>query len=412
MNQPKTQVQMILEYIQDNPHLEHTSVSIADAIGLDRRRASKTIHDMVKRGVIDRNVVRRIIVPINDSFATRDDISKPNITSGTVELLDLFKNTDRINFYEACEILDMSPSELRGEILNVRARDGIEIAEIDGILVRGVTIREKIETLARKEIKFGVASDLHFGAKAAQITALHEFVKDCIDVGAKHIIVPGDVTDGTGIYAGQDLEQYASSAEAQLSSVYRNLPRGVQYIMLGGNHDHSWISRARGYNILASLESIRDDVTFIGFDRAIVPLLPGVDAMVWHGRGGGAYAKSYKLQNHVRNIAFDELRKLLTDNIPPTIRLLFAGHWHDFAEIEEGGIECFLCGAFAGRNTLTDRMGVTPVIRGLIIEIGFDDNGKLKRIRCDKMNYKEIDGDWKNYEHDPQEEKILKPIFS
>lgn len=388
--------QRVLDYMMQHPYARPKEV--AAALGdMTADQAGKAASELRKEGKLDR--------PGGYEPPPFADSEPTSITG-------LFTETDRIRVADALEKLDVSPSELRGMIADVRARDGIEIAEIDGELVYGVTQRSTVETLAAKQIVFGVASDLHIGAKAYQPTALSRFVKDCKARGVTHILVPGDVFDGTGIYSGQDLEQYAPTAELQLESAIKTLPSGVQWIMIGGNHDYSWMSKAKGYNILARLETEREDVTFCGFDRAVIPLLPKVDALLWHGMGGSAYAKSYKLQNAVRNIAFDELRKLLNDGVEPTIRFLFAGHWHIFAEIDDGGIECFLPGAFSGRNNLTDRLGVTPSIRGLIIEAEIDGKGRLSRVRCDKLTYTEITDDWKNYQHEVKKCRTIQPLFA
>jgi predicted phosphodiesterase len=336
----------------------------------------------------------------------------PFADSEPTSITGLFTETDRIRVADALEKLDVSPSELRGMIADVRARDGIEIAEVDGELLYGVTRRENMKPLATKTIRFGVASDLHIGAKAFQPTALARFVDDCKARKVTHILVPGDIFDGTGVYQGQELEQYATTAETQLESAIKTLPVGVQWIMLGGNHDYSWMSRAKGYNILARLETEREDVTFVGFDRATVPLLPGVDALLWHGMGGLSYAKSYKLQNAARNLAFEQLEKVIMDGLPPTIRFLFAGHWHTWNESDEGGIECYLAGSFSGSNGLTKRMLVTPSIRGLIVEADLDGKNRLGRLRCDKMIYPEIQDDWKSYNHEVVKCRVLQPLLS
>jgi hypothetical protein len=412
---PKSLPSQIVEVVRRS-QLPISVAEIAEQLGETTAAINKRMTDLYKAGRLKRSDILRYgkVRDCSRELTSHPEQFKPvkqDTESEPVTLLELFEGKDQVDLLDACEKLDVSPGEIRGMLQDTRARDGIEIAEIDGKLVMGVTRRDKPNPLADRKIKFGVASDMHLGSKSTQITALNEFVKDCIKAGVTHILVPGDVTDGTGIFPGQDLHQYAQTAEAQLYSAVKNLPRGVEWIVLGGNHDYSWMSKARGYNILARLETEREDVTFIGFDRAIVPLLPGVDAMLWHGRGGGAYAKSYKLQNHVRNIAFDELRKFLNDDIPPSIRFLFGGHWHVFAEVEDGGIECFLCGAFSGRTNLTDQMGVSCIIRGLVIETEIDCRGRIKRLRCDKLTYPEITDDWKNYDHEPQARKILTPVF-
>ena len=61
--------------------------------------------------------------------------------------------------------------------------------------------------------------------------------------GSGIYLIAGDLCDGAGIYPGQELEQYASTADEQEASVINNIPRkpGLKYFVLGGNHDLSLI---------------------------------------------------------------------------------------------------------------------------------------------------------------------------
>lgn len=327
-------------------------------------------------------------------------------------LLSLFKNTNQIQFKDVLERLDLSPSMLRSMIDDYRSH-GTEIYEHDDMIRFGVPEQSKaMKPLAEKEIIFGVASDLHFGAKACQITALKKFCDECKREGVTHILVPGDIVDGSGVYKGQELEQYATMADEQEQSVIQNLPTGFQWIVLGGNHDWSFMAKGRGHNPLRAIETQREDVCLIGYDRETVPLLPGVDAILWHGRGGSAYAKSYKLQNEARNIAFSELRQMMADNKPaPTVRFLFGGHYHIFCYTIEGGIHCYFCGSFEGSNGLTNQMGVDPVICGLLIHATIK-RGSIVKSRVDVLEYPEIKDDYKNYKHAVTYSRPEAPIFA
>lgn len=413
----------LLSFVRDNPHCTrkqwHEHLRAIARTDRERKRISDRISYYRAHGVIPESwgklheyETQTITVNMNQPV---DKILTDMFTGGSSEptrIEDLFRDRSSIPARDAAWDLDCSPYELRLMIADARSR-GIEIAEIDGVLHYGVVEDSPIETLGTDQIVFGVMSDLHFGAKACQITAISRFVDDCMHEGVTHILIPGDIVDGTGIFKGQDLEQYAATADGQESSVIRNLPvkKGLRYIALGGNHDESWMKNGKGHNPLRAIETQREDFTFVGFNRKKIPLLPGVDCVLWHGCGGSSYAKTYKIQKHVSNIAYDELRRA-QEGIEPTVRFLLAGHWHVYAEILDGGIEAMLCGAFAGTNGLTAMLGVDPVIRGLIVWANLDKRGKLRRIRVDKMDYPEIADDWKNYSHEPVETVIERPLFT
>lgn len=140
-----------------------------------------------------------------------------------------------------------------------------------------------------KEVVFGVCSDLHFGSNACQLTALNEFAELCKKQDVKHMLVPGDILAGHNVYSGQAMDQYAFGADEQEASAIVNLPAGFDWYLLGGNHDYSFI-RHSGHNPITVLASKRDDIHYIGYDEADIPLLSGVDAKLWHPSGGVPYS--------------------------------------------------------------------------------------------------------------------------
>lgn len=412
----------LLSFVRDNPHCTrkqwHEHLRAIARTDRERKRISDRISYYRAHGVIPESwgklheyETQTVTVNLNQPI---ERVLTDIFTGGSSEptcIEDLFKDRTSIPAKDAAWELNTDRYGLDQMLIDARAR-GVEIAMIDGILYYGVVEESYVSTLGTDKIVFGVMSDLHYGSKACQITAINRFVEECKKEGVSHIIIPGDITDGAGVYKGQELEQYAITADGQESSVVRNLPvvKGIQYWALGGNHDESFMKAGRGHNPLRAIEREREDFKFIGFTRKKIPILPGVDAVVWHG-GNIAYAKSYPLQKHVINIAFDELKKA-QEGIEPTVRFLFGGHLHIYAEIMDGGIMSMFCGAFAGANGLTAKMGVDPNIRGLIVWAELDKRGRLCKVRTDKLDYPEIQDDWKNYSHEPVETVIERPLFT
>jgi hypothetical protein len=165
MNNPKTTRQIIEQFIRQNPqatYLDYRRWLLTMEPGL-RNRVSSSMSDLRTR--------KGVRVPWGDETrgksqtqTTRrdDDATEAEYTGDAVtELKALFSGTDRIPFGVAVDRLDIAPSELRGLIVDIRAREGIEIAEVDGELVFGVVTRSRLEPLATQVIRFGVASDLH-----------------------------------------------------------------------------------------------------------------------------------------------------------------------------------------------------------------------------------------------------------
>lgn len=293
---------------------------------------------------------------------------------------------------------------------------GKEVAIIDERVVfsKKETIPVDIDKkpLGKKELIFATMSDLHFGSKHVQITAMHEFAKECKKEGVSHIFVPGDVCAGKGVYAGQEYDLHLLSAEEQEDSVVVNLPKGFEYYALGGNHDYAFIKRGSGHNCLKAIENRRDDFTYIGFDEAVIPILPGVDMMLWHPSGGLAYALSYKLQKGAESIAHSELYSVVQGiKNRPTLRFLLAGHTHTQLQALFGGMLAMQCGCFEGRTNLCKRNKLTPAIGGWIIKACLGRNGKLKRFNTTFYMYDEIIDDYKNYDHEAEYKVITDPIM-
>jgi UDP-2,3-diacylglucosamine pyrophosphatase LpxH len=273
----------------------------------------------------------------------------------------------------------------------------------------GIEIENPLEDT---EITFAIMSDPHFGSKACQITALNEFCEICRKKGVKQIFVPGDVVAGFNVYPGQMFDVYAISSEEQEESVIVNLPKGFEWYMLGGNHDYSFIKRGGGHNPLLVIENQRKDTHYIGFDQATIPLLPNVDAILWHPAGGIPYAYSYRLQKGIEQVAFSELTKISRDiKTKPTVKFMFAGHLHIELQAMFGNILGVQCGAFEGQSNYLKKKGLIPTVGGWIFNVDITSDGNLRSFSPKFYVFPDIIDDWKNYNHSLTKKQIISPIF-
>lgn len=316
---------------------------------------------------------------------------------------------------DVCNELQIIPAQVAALVDECQA-EGYEIGIKDGIVCWSKTESlepvPNLDPLGETEIVLGIVSDTHGGAKQSQITALNLFCEDCRKAGVEHILHAGDAHDGVGVYRGQEQEQYALTAEAQAESNAVNWPAGFTWHVLGGNHDHSTV-RKGGINPLKFLAQLRPDVIPYPFDQADVPILPGVDLRLWHPGGGVAYAKSYRLQKFTAEMAFGELSGVaMASKERPTIRFIVQGHFHQMMVLPFGpAIWSCMPGAFAGENGLTKRMGVTPVVGGLILRAWLDRDGRLTGFIPDFRIYPEIEDDWQNYRYSLPETEPVLPLF-
>lgn len=331
-------------------------------------------------------------------------------------LLDNLKNKKFIEIDEISYNLNLNKTDII-HIINDLRKKGFELIYFDEkirLSNNEVLSNNKInDNLGDNEIIFGVASDLHFGSKSCQITALNEFCHLCKKEGVKYIFSPGDIVAGSNLYPGQMYDVYALSADEQEQSVIKNLPSGFEWIMIGGNHDYSFIKKGGGHNPLLVLENYRKDITYVGFDEATIPILNGVDLMMWHPSGGVPYSISYRLQKGVEQIAFDELKNVCMGNKEkPTLRFILAGHLHIQMQAMFGSIFGMQCGTFEGTTNYLKRKGLSPSIGGWIVKATLGKNGLLKNFEAKFHMFEEIENDWKNYNHEINHNyNINKPIF-
>lgn len=257
------------------------------------------------------------------------------------------------------------------------------------------------------DITFGVLSDTHCGSKAEQPTALHDFCHIAYEeYGVRHFLHGGDVMAGFGVYKGQMMDVYATTGAEQARIAMNNIPyfADARWYMLGGNHGFSFYKAA---GLDARREMLRDhpqhglnargDITLLPFDAADLPLLPGIDAHLWHPAGGIPYAYSYRGQRAADQLAFDELMEVTVGAKPkPTLRLLVIGHMHVMYTFFAGPIFVVGAGCFEGRTSYLLRKGLIPHIGGWIIKCRFVD-GFLHRVSPTAIRYREIDGDWQHW---------------
>lgn len=376
---------------------------------LDYNKDYKTFSDYVTK------VKRRNVLKKNNDVLKNEKNKLNHLDSNEELILDQLKPKKFIDVKSLAKSLSLNKNEIMALIENLRKK-GFEVIYTDdkiSLSDHEVVSGNITQPLEDKEIIFGVASDLHFGSKACQLTALNEFCHICKKNDVKYIFSPGDIVAGNNIYPGQLYDIYAMSADKQEQSVIKNLPKGFEWIMIGGNHDYGFIKKGGGHNPLLVIENYRDDVKYVGFDEANVPILNNVDLKMWHPSGGAPYSISYRLQKGIEQIAFDELKSVCDGSKEkPTLRFVLAGHLHIQMQAMFGSIFGMQCGTFEGTTNYLKRKGLSPSIGGWIVKATLGPDTLLKNFEAKFHMFKEIENDWKNYDHEiPVQPRITSPIF-
>ena len=328
--------------------------------------------------------------------------------------LEILTKRKIVDLSELCNIFNCTPLEINRKYINHFRDLGYEMSTDNHRVFLSqdhIFDPEPVKRLALKEIKFGIASDLHFASKAVQITALNLYCETCKQLGIKHIFVPGDVVAGIKVYPGQVYDLYAHSAEEQAESVLANLPAGFTWYIMGGNHDYSFMKRG-GHNIINAIAAQRDDIVACGFDAADIEIMENVHLRMWHPKGGVPYSLSYRVQKGIEQIAMEELMNVSEGaKARPTIKFVAAGHLHTQFQGTFGDILGFQSGTFEGRTDFLKRLGLVPAIGGWTFDAWLD-NDFMVNYTASFCRFRDIPDDYKNYKHTfCTENKCTGPIF-
>lgn len=237
--------------------------------------------------------------------------------------------------------------------------------------------------------KFGVVSCTHLGSKYQQLTHIRSFYAYAQDQGCKVIFHAGDMVDGERVYGGQQFERFLHGVKAQRDYAIEHYPKmhnGGKTFVIDGNHDHSFWKWA-GESILEGVAAKRDDIEYLGTYGAY-PRVLGLNIYLQHGAGGGAYARSYKMQKNIEMMAPDK---------KPDIYLL--GHYHaSCLLLEYRNVAGFQLPSFQAQTPFAVRHGWPAEIGGFIITIV--QNARERKGGTSKINfefvpfYVPIEGDY------------------
>lgn len=254
----------------------------------------------------------------------------------------------------------------------------------------------------QNRIRFAVLSDPHFGSKYIQTSALLRFLKIAHDdYGITRFLWTGDLTAGVGVYRGQANDLYAHTVDDQIDSLCNTIPvwEDTAHILLGGNHDYSFM-KANGHNAILAASRIRSDFLYAGFDQVEIPLVEIEGKMVssailWHPSGGVPYALSYRGQKFAAEVTREELLAVVLGGKPgPTVRFVFWGHLHVAEWFPYGPMDVMGPGCFEGTNGYLKQKGLRPVIRGLILEADITDQGLLSSTHVHPFGFGELEDDY------------------
>lgn len=234
-------------------------------------------------------------------------------------------------------------------------------------------------------IRFGIASDMHFGSMYTKVTALKAFYQRCADEGINLVLCAGDVLAGWNVYKGQEFELRpdARSWVEQRDVFLQEMPQieGVTTVFITGNHDLSF-KKLVGMNVGDELQVRRSDWKYVGADIADV-VLTAPDGFAFkvrllHPGGGTAYALSYHAQRIIESISGGQKPDLVV-----------IGHYHKSLFIPQyRNVAAILAGCFEAQTPFMIRRSIAAHIGGWIVTVtGIERKYLTKRIQAEWIGF-------------------------
>lgn len=277
----------------------------------------------------------------------------------------------RKSFKKICEELELKDFEIIG-LITLMEQEGYNINYSNGeIIIRKTPPKNNdIYELPYnlENLKLLLISDTHLASKYDRLDILRYLYAKAEDKGIKYILHSGDFTDGRSNRPEQIYELKEPSYEGQVQYCVDKYPHfsGKTYV-IQGNHDDWWYKSAGG-EILKSIAKERDDIVYLGPDVADLKI-GKLKIRLFHGSGGSAYAKSYKLQKYLDSIPLEERPDILQ-----------TGHIHQSFYMKQDKTHCFQTSCLEDQTPYCRSMGLANDKSCWWVDITFDDKGNIYQI--------------------------------
>ena len=179
-----------------------------------------------------------------------------------------------------------------------------------------------------EHIKLLLISDTHLANKYDRLDILRYIYEKASENGTQYVLHSGDLTDGFK----RDEQVYQlkeASYTGQRDYVIDKYPKSdIPTYLIAGNHDLWWYKKC-GADICKDISNNREDIHYLGSDCEDLQI-GKLKIRLFHGIGGGSYAKSYKLQKYLDSIPMEERPHILQ-----------TGHIHQAFYMKQGKTHCF-----------------------------------------------------------------------
>ena len=275
------------------------------------------------------------------------------------------------SFIEICEYLELKDYEVIG-LVKLMQQDGELIDYINGEIIKLKTPPKtndvyQVENTS-SHIPLLLISDTHLCSKYDRLDILRYLYDKAEDKGVKHILHSGDFTDGKSNRPEHIYELREHSYEGQVDYCVDKYPTfdGKTYV-ISGNHDDWWY-KSTGSEIVKAIAKQRDDIVYLGSDVADLNI-GKLKVRLFHGKGGNAYARSYKIQKYLDSIPLEERPHILQ-----------TGHIHQSFYMKQDNTHCFQTSCLEDLTPYARGMGFSNDKSVWWLEIDMDSKGNIQNI--------------------------------
>ncbi len=275
------------------------------------------------------------------------------------------------SFVQICKDLELKDYEVAG-LITMMHQQGYNIEYVNGeiIVMKTPPKHNDVYELPYnlEHLKLLLISDTHLASKYDRLDILRYLYDKAEKNGVKHILHSGDFTDGRSNRPEQVYELREPSYEGQVEYCVEKYPTfsGKTYV-IQGNHD-DWWHKSAGSEIVKSIAQQRDDIEYLGADVADMKI-GNLKIRLFHGSGGSAYAKSYKLQKYLDSIPLAERPDILQ-----------TGHIHQSFYMKQDNTHCFQTSCLEDQTPYCRGKGLANDKSCWWVDVDFDDKGNIYNI--------------------------------
>ena len=273
---------------------------------------------------------------------------------------------------EICTILNLKDYEVVG-LVDFMRQDGELIDFVNGEIVR-LKKPPKVDDVYKVDsfsthIPLLLISDTHLCSKYDRLDILRYLYEKAQDRGVRHILHSGDFTDGKSNRPEHIYELREVSYEGQVDYCVEKYPKfdGRTYV-ISGNHDDWWY-KSTGSEVVKAIANRRDDIVYLGSDVADLNI-GKLRIRLFHGKGGLAYAKSYKVQKYLDSIPLDERPNILQ-----------TGHIHQSFYMKQDDTHCFQTSCLEDLTPFARSMGMSNDKSVWWVDVYMNDKGNVQNIK-------------------------------